>query len=207
MVAVEVVGLVRLVRLERVAALDAVGLGGAGRVRRVVAAIALVHLHATELVVQRARAVGHARALRLAGMRRLRARVERVGAGPRARARGLGQRGARLVVGDVGLARVGEEGQDGRDALRRRGAAGRDGDEESGRRSGTYHNTTARAWAYSIKWSFTARDTRVSQGPIESVRGHCASVHVCGGRREAAQQTWRAPGQEQGPYLFLRRTG
>jgi hypothetical protein len=144
---VEVRRLVRLVRLgvERVAALDAVGLDGAARGRRGAAAVALVQLHPTELVVERRGAIAHARALGLPGMGRLRARVERVCARPRARRRGRpGERGARLVVGNVRLARVGEERQDGGDALRRGGAAGRDGDEESGRLSGTTHKPALR---------------------------------------------------------------
>jgi hypothetical protein len=71
-----------LVRLVRVAALDAVELGRADEgIRRRAAAAALVDLHPAELVVQRAGAIGHARALGLAGVRRLRARVEGVCAG------------------------------------------------------------------------------------------------------------------------------
>jgi len=83
-------------------------------------------------------AIAQACALGLPRVRRLRPGVERVCAGPRARARGLGEGRARLVVRDVRLAGVGEERQDGGDALRRGGAAGRDGDEESGRRSGHF---------------------------------------------------------------------
>jgi hypothetical protein len=79
MLAAEVVGLVRLVR---VAAVDAVGLDGADRVRRVGAAIALVQLHSTELVMERSRTIGQTCALRLSWVWGLRARVERVGAGP-----------------------------------------------------------------------------------------------------------------------------
>jgi hypothetical protein len=102
------------------------------------AAIALVQLHPAERVVQVGRAIAEAGALGLPWMGRLRPRVERVCACPRARAGGrLGEGRASLVVRDVGLARVGEEGQDGGDALRRGGAAGRDGDEKSGRLSGT----------------------------------------------------------------------
>ena len=51
MLVVEVCGLVRLGRVIRVGALDAVALDGTRRVR--VTAVALVHLHPTELVVQR----------------------------------------------------------------------------------------------------------------------------------------------------------
>lgn len=42
----------------------------------------------------------------------------------------LGERGAGLVVGNVALARVREQRQHGSDALRGRGAAGRDGDQQ-----------------------------------------------------------------------------
>ena len=137
----EVAGLVRLVRVERVAALEPVpvGLGrAAGRVRRGAGRHALFQLHLHELVVEVRRAIGQAGALGLRRMRRLRARVERVRARPRARSRRLCEGRARLVVRDVRLARVGEEGQDGGDALRGSCAACRDGDEKSGRQSDTH---------------------------------------------------------------------
>jgi hypothetical protein len=104
------------------------------------AAITLVQLHSTELVVQCRRAIRQACALGLIWMWCLRARVEGVGAGSRATGY-LRQRCARLVVGDVGLARVGEEREDGRDALRRGGAAGGDGDEKS-KYGQALHSTT-----------------------------------------------------------------
>jgi hypothetical protein len=201
MLAAEVARFVRLVRLgvERVAALDAVGLDGAGRIRRGAASVALVHLHPAELVVEGAGAIGHACALGLAWVRRLRSRVERVCARPRARARGLGEGGARLVVGDVGLARVGEEGQDGRDALRRSRAARRDGDEESGRRSGTLYNTTMRMGVlHQVVVDCATR--RVSHGLLE---------RACGGLRamRIAVDGSATPSGKQESYLFPHQTG
>lgn len=127
--AVGAVGAVVAVEVGSLVSLDAVGLDRACRIRG--DAVALVELHLAELVVQRCRAICETGALRLAWVRRLGVRVERVGAGPGA-ARDLGQRGARLVVGNVRLARVGEEGEHGGDALRRGGSACRDGDEKSG---------------------------------------------------------------------------
>ena len=145
MVAVEVGGLIRLVALARVRSLSTpnpVLLDRASRAGSM-AAIALIQLHSTELVVQCRRAIRQAGALGHAWVRCLRARVERVCAGPRAPG-GLGQRRARLVVGDVRLARVGEQREDGGDALRRGGAASGDGNEKSGVRSGTSLNHTMR---------------------------------------------------------------
>jgi hypothetical protein len=101
-VAVEVGRLVRLVALARVHSLrtpNPVLLDGASRAGSM-AAVALIQLHSAELVVQCRRAIGQACALGHAWVWCLRARVERVGAGPRAPG-GLGQRRARLVVGDV----------------------------------------------------------------------------------------------------------
>lgn len=70
-VAIEVRNLFPLGRVKRLSTLDAVRLDGACRVRG--AAVALVQLHFTELVVQRCRAIGETCALRLAWKRRLRA--------------------------------------------------------------------------------------------------------------------------------------
>lgn len=161
-VIVEVNGAFSPGRLGRLAAAEAVGLGARGRAA--VQAGLLLQLHAAELAVQLLGAVGaQASALRLPRVRRLRARLEAVGAGARACARDLGQRGARLVVGDVRLARVGEQRQHGGDALGRGRLAGGDGDEESAGRLG-------KAWqaepaegrrAYSMRWSFT-RDIDIS---------------------------------------------
>lgn len=118
--AIKVGRLLRPVRLgvDCVAALDTVGLGGAGRIRRGRATVALVQLHPAERVVQVGRAIAEPGTLGLPGVGRLWPRVEGECAGPRARARRrLGEGRARLVVRDVRLARVGEEGQDGGDAL------------------------------------------------------------------------------------------
>ena len=71
-VAVEIRSLLSLGRVKRLGTLDTVHLDGACRVR--CAAVALVHLHLTELVVQRCRAIGETCALRLAWKWRLRAR-------------------------------------------------------------------------------------------------------------------------------------
>lgn len=98
--AIEVYRVLRLVRVECLAATETVALHGARRVRGAVEM--LVHLHATELVVQSGCAIGaQACALRLAGVRCLRARLEAVGACSRARARDPGERCVGLVVGDV----------------------------------------------------------------------------------------------------------
>lgn len=177
--------LLRLVRsdgIDRVAAAEAVRLAGAGwRVR--VAGVALVHLHATELVVEGGRAIGQAGALGLSGVRRLRARIEGVGAGARARARILGQRGARLVVGNVRLARVGEERQNGGDALRRGGAAGGDGDEESIRQSGT------------------SGKSAMPRGVLHQMVVDCGQHRLAQALQEAhAQHTRRAPGGGAVPF-------
>jgi hypothetical protein len=99
-----------------------------------------------------------ASALGLAGAGRLGARLEAVGALARAGAGDLCERGARLVVGNVGLARVGEEGQDDGDALGRGRLAGRDGDEESAEESGTGSTHVGDKRAYSIRWSLTGRE-------------------------------------------------
>lgn len=146
---------------------SAVGFDGAGRVRRGAAAAALVQLHPTELVVEGrgavAGAIAQASAFGLPRVWRLRARVECECASTRAAAPGFLEGRACLVVRYVRLARVGEQRQDGGDALRRGGAASRDGDKESGRRSGyCMHTSPPRAWAYSIRWSLTARDAHVS---------------------------------------------
>lgn len=94
--------------------------------------------------MQRRRAIGaQARALRLAGVGGLGARLEAVRAGPRACAGHPGERCARLVVGNVRLSRVGEERQDGGDALGRGCLARRDGDEQSAGRLGNASNCTA----------------------------------------------------------------
>ena len=77
-------------------------------------------------------------------MRCLWPRIERVGTGPRARAGHFGKRRASLVVGDVRLPGVGEQRQDGGDAFCRSGSAGGDGNEKSGRGSGTSLNYTMR---------------------------------------------------------------
>jgi hypothetical protein len=140
----EVAILLRLVRVDGVAAREAVGLHGAYRIRGRTAAAALVHLHLAKLVVKSGSAISHASALRLRRVRSLRPRIECVCAGPGARARSFRERRASLVVGNIGLAGVGKEGQDGGDALRGSSTAGRDGDEESKRRSGTSYNSIMR---------------------------------------------------------------
>lgn len=137
------VGFVRLARVDRLGTLDAVLLDGARGVPIGMAAVALIHLHPTELVVQRCRAIGYAGAFSLAWEGRLRSRVERVCAGPRA-PRYLGKGRASLVVWNVRLPRVGKEWKDGGDALRRGGTAGGDGNEKSVGRSGTSLNYTMR---------------------------------------------------------------
>jgi hypothetical protein len=136
MVGVEV-RLLSLGRIKRIGTLDTIGLDRAGGVRGNTAS--LVQLNFAKLVVQRCGAVGETCALSLPWMRRLWNRVECVCAGPRA-PRDLGQRRARLVVGNVRLSRVWEERKDGGDALRRGGSAGRDGNKQSGVRQ-ALHST------------------------------------------------------------------
>jgi hypothetical protein len=143
-VVVEIAILLGFVRLDSVAAREAVGLHGAYRIRGRTAAAALVHLHLAKLVVKSGGSIGHASALGLSWVRSLRSRVKCVCTGPRARAWSFRERGASLVVWDIGLAGVGEEGQDGGDALRGSSTAGRNGDEESKRRSGTSYNSIVR---------------------------------------------------------------
>jgi hypothetical protein len=108
------------------------------------AAVALIQLHSTELVVQRSCAVCQACAFSLSWKGRLGSRIKRVCAGPGARARYLGEGCASLVVWNVRLSRVREEREDGGDALRRGGSAGGDGNEKSVGRSGTSLNYTMR---------------------------------------------------------------
>jgi hypothetical protein len=141
--AIEVAILLRLVRLDGVAASDAVGLHGAYRIRSRTAAAALVHLHLTKLVVKSGGSIGHTSALGLSWVRSLRSRVECVCAGSRA-PWSFRKRGTSLVVWDIGLAGVGKERQDGGNALRGSSTAGRNGDEESKRRSGTSYNSIVR---------------------------------------------------------------
>jgi hypothetical protein len=132
--AVCAVGTVKVDRgagVARLGAADAIELdgarGGRGRVG------ALLELHAAQLGLQRCGSAvcSEAGTLGHAGAGRLGTRLEAVGALARAGAGDLCERGARLVVGNVGLARVGEEGQDSGDALGRGSLAGRDCDEES----------------------------------------------------------------------------
>jgi hypothetical protein len=142
-------------RVARLGAADAISLDGA---RGCVGT--LLELHATQLGLQRCGSAicSEASALGQAGAGRLGARLEAVGALARAGAGDLCERGARLVVGNVGLARVGEEGQDDGDALGRGRLAGRDGDEESAEESGTGSTHVGDKRAYSIKWSLTGRE-------------------------------------------------
>lgn len=145
----EAIGVGILVRLVRFARVKGVAASGAVRFDRAgggvwVYAIALVDFHATELVVESCRAIWKASTLGLAWVWSLRPRVERVCARPGARAGDLCERRARLVVGNVGLARVGEQRQNGSDTLCRGGSAGRDGDEKSMRRSGISRKSAMR---------------------------------------------------------------
>jgi len=206
MVTIEVcalVGFTGTARVERLGALDAILLDRACRIGA--AAVALVELHPTELVVQRGRAIGETCAFRLPREGRLRSRIERVRAGPRARARHLGEGRAGLVVGNVRLARVGEERQDGGDALGRGGAAGRNGNEKSGGRSGTSLNYTMRmgllhqmvvdcAQHETLAGFFTYRRARGRRVPSQ-VR--CSTTAA----RNARATCTRAS------YLYRRRTG
>lgn len=97
---VKVHRVLRLVRVDCLGATDAVRLHRAGGIRGAVAL--LVELHATELVVQCRGAIGaQTRALRLARVRCLGARLKAVCACPRPCARDPGERCAGLVVGDV----------------------------------------------------------------------------------------------------------
>jgi hypothetical protein len=123
--------IVRLARVDCVASAEMVAVGVAGLGRAAVGAVALlVHLEASKLVLETVDSIRQTDALSLPRVRRLRQAIECI----RALSGGLSwhprKRCAALVVGNIALPRVREEGEHGGDTLSRSSAAGRDGDQK-----------------------------------------------------------------------------